>query len=126
MLLDPGQAVAGTYEIEKFIVGCDGTGLRAKLSDFGLAKRVNPLTLMASACGTPAFKPPEVFRRRGSDSRAAGVFALGTTLYVLLTDELPYPDATSCRASGHVLTRRHGHRARCSIQGSTRRSTRSS
>lgn len=72
------------------LVGYDAGGLRVKISDFGLAKRVNPLTLMVSARGTPAFKPPEVFTDPMRDSCAADVWALGTTLYLLLTDRLPY------------------------------------
>jgi len=73
-------------------VGYDASGIRARLSDFGLAKRVNPLTLLASARGTPAFKPPEVFRDPQSDSCAADVWSVAATLYLLLTDSLPYHD----------------------------------
>ena len=87
---------------QNILVGYDATGLRARVSDFGLAKRVNPLTLMASAKGTRPFKAPEVFRDPQSDSCAGDVWALGTTLYLLLTDELPYPDVDdlSPRAGG--------------------------
>lgn len=41
---------------QNILIGYEGDGLRARLSDFGLAKRVNPLTLMASAKGTRSFK----------------------------------------------------------------------
>lgn len=75
---------------QNILVGYEADGLRARLSDFGLAKEVNPLTLLATAAGTLAFKPPEVFGRTKADSRAADVFALGATLYMLLTDELPF------------------------------------
>jgi serine/threonine protein kinase len=34
---------------QNILVGYDASGLRVRVSDFGLAKRVNPLTLMASA-----------------------------------------------------------------------------
>jgi len=71
------------------LVGYDGAGLRIKISDFGLAKRVNPLTFLASSKGTLSYKPPEAFE--DMDSPAADVWALGTTLYLLLTDTLPYP-----------------------------------
>ena len=77
---------------QNIIVGYDASGIRARLSDFGLAKRVNPLTLLASARGTPAFKPPEVFRDPQSDSCAADVWSVAATLYLLLTDSLPYHD----------------------------------
>ena len=75
---------------QNILVGYDGAGLRVRVSDFGLAKRVNPLTLLVSAKGTLSFKPPESFENQ--DSPAADVWALGTTLYLLLTDTLPYPE----------------------------------
>lgn len=75
---------------QNILVGYEAEGLRVRLSDFGLAKKVHPLSLLASAAGTPAFKPPEVFFDKTVDSRAADIFAVGVTLYLLLTDELPF------------------------------------
>jgi serine/threonine-protein kinase len=77
---------------QNILVGYDMNGIRARVSDFGLAKRVNPMTLMASAKGTRCFKPPEVFRDSQSDSRAGDVWAIGSTLYLLLTDRLPFSE----------------------------------
>jgi eukaryotic-like serine/threonine-protein kinase len=74
---------------QNILVGYDGAGIRIRVSDFGLAKTVNPQTLLASACGTLSFKPPESFENQ--DSTAADVWALGTIFYLLLTDKLPYP-----------------------------------
>lgn len=74
---------------QNIMVGYDGTGLRIRVSDFGLAKQANPLTLLVSAKGTLSFKPPESFQNQ--DSPAADVWAIGTTFYLLLTDTLPYP-----------------------------------
>jgi serine/threonine-protein kinase len=75
---------------QNILVGYETDGLRARVSDFGLAKRVNPLTLLATAAGTISFKPPEAFIDSKGDSCAADVWAIGTTLYLLLTDHLPY------------------------------------
>ena len=75
---------------QNILVGYENDGLRARLSDFGLAKQVNPLTLLATAAGTIGFKPPEVFSENKNDSCAADVWAIGATLYLLLTDKLPY------------------------------------
>jgi serine/threonine-protein kinase len=72
------------------LVGYEADGLRARVSDFGLAKSVNPLTLLATAAGTLAFKPPEAFTDQKGDSCSADVWAIGVTLYLLLTDRLPY------------------------------------
>jgi len=75
---------------QNILIGYEADGLRARLSDFGLAKAVNPLTLLASTAGTITFKPPEAFSRFKADSCAADIWALGVTLYLLLTDSLPY------------------------------------
>lgn len=75
---------------QNILVGYEAEGLRARVGDFGLARRVNPLTLLVSAAGTLSFKPPETFLNPKADSAAADVFALGVTLYLLLTDQLPY------------------------------------
>lgn len=75
---------------QNILIGYDKDGLRARVSDFGLAKSVNPLTLMASARGTRCFKSPEAFDDFNSDSCAGDVWAIGTTLYLLLTDRLPF------------------------------------
>ncbi|MCX7624720.1 MAG: serine/threonine protein kinase [Candidatus Sumerlaeaceae bacterium] len=82
---------------QNILVGYDHDGLRARLSDFGLAKRANPLTMLVSGRGTPAFKAPEVLKDYNADSCAGDVWALGCTLYLLLTDRLPYTDPESFR-----------------------------
>ena len=64
-------------------------GLRARVSDFGLAKKGKPLTLLATAAGTLAFKPPEAFAERKGVVRGR-CLGLGVTLYLLLTDQLPF------------------------------------
>ena len=75
---------------QNILIGYQADGLRAKVSDFGLAKRVNPLTLLASARGTRAFKAPEALDDFNSDSCSGDVWAIGMTLYLLLTDRLPF------------------------------------
>lgn len=75
---------------QNILVGYDANGLRVRVSDFGLATKVDPETLMATAKGSVAFKAPETFANRRSDSCAGDVWAIGTTAYLLLTDHLPY------------------------------------
>lgn len=75
---------------QNILIGYDATGIRARLCDFGLAKKSSLLTGFVSARGTPAFKAPEVIRGGKEDSRASDVWALGATLYLQLTDRLPY------------------------------------
>ncbi len=74
---------------QNILVGYDRNGMLIRVSDFGLAKRVNPMTLMVSAKGTLSFKPPESLKNH--DSCSADIWAIGTTFYLLLTDTLPYP-----------------------------------
>jgi serine/threonine protein kinase len=75
---------------QNILVGYEADGLRARVADFGLAKKVNPLTLLATAAGTLSFKPPEAFSQRKGDSCAGDVWAIGATLYLLLTDKMPF------------------------------------
>lgn len=74
---------------QNILVGLAAEGLHVRLSDFGLARQVNPLTLLASARGTLGFKPPESLRNH--DSCAADIWAVGATCYLLLTDQMPFP-----------------------------------
>ena len=74
---------------QNVLVGFGPDGLHVRISDFGLAKAVNPLTLLASSRGTLGFKPPESLNNL--DSCAADIWSLGTLLYLLLTDEMPIP-----------------------------------
>lgn len=78
---------------QNILVGYDAAGIRVRVSDFGLAKRVNPLTLLATSKGTLSFKAPETLKDTKGDSCAGDVWALGSTLYLLLTDRLPYGGA---------------------------------
>ena len=64
--------------------------MRARVSDFGLAKKVNPLTMLATAAWHPSFQSCRRPLRRERRSCAADVWAIGVTLYLLLTDRLPF------------------------------------
>ena len=83
---------------QNLLMGHDDDAARVIVSDFGLAREVNPWTLMASSRGTMAFKAPETFLDPGADSRAGDVWAIGSVLYLLLTAEMPHPELA--RASG--------------------------
>lgn len=72
------------------LITYDESGLRVKVSDFGLAKETDPGNRAASAQGTVAYMPPEVLRRGTGYSCAGDVWALGTIAYFLLTDHFPY------------------------------------
>jgi serine/threonine-protein kinase len=68
----------------------------AKLSDLGLAKRTNETSHLTNArqgVGTPYYMPFEqALNGKAADARS-DLFALGATLYHLLTGEVPFPGA---------------------------------
>jgi serine/threonine protein kinase len=74
-----------------------GPGGVAKVTDFGLAKRVDAadgLTVYDAVLGTPGFMAPEQTGGRNAEvGPAADVYGLGATLYALLTGEPPFRGA---------------------------------
>ncbi|CAO5161155.1 non-specific serine/threonine protein kinase [Frankia sp. AiPs1] len=73
------------------LVGYKGADLQVRVSDFGLAKKVSALTLLASSQGTVAFMAPETLLHPHLASVPGDVWSLGAVFYQLLTDQLPYP-----------------------------------
>jgi serine/threonine-protein kinase len=74
------------------LVSPAGEGWRVHIGDFGLAKRVSRVTGVTEAHGSLAFKPPEALHGLGMDSCAGDVWAVGCTMYLLLTRQFPYPE----------------------------------
>ncbi len=64
-----------------------------KIIDFGIAKAEDDpdLTMAGAACGTPAYMAPEQFTPSvRTNYTLVDVYAVGTTLFHLLTGELPF------------------------------------
>jgi serine/threonine protein kinase len=78
---------------QNILVDEDEEGFRVCVTDFGLAKHVNPIMLKASTRGTLCYRAPECFNDPQSASCAADVWSLGLTTYLLLTDRFPYAGA---------------------------------
>jgi hypothetical protein len=70
-----------------------------RVTDFGLAKKVEAdsgLTGSGQIMGTPSYMPPEqAGGKRGEVGPAADVYALGATLYALVTGRPPFQAATA-------------------------------
>jgi serine/threonine-protein kinase len=79
-----------------------------RVTDFGLAKRVqgdSGLTGSGQIMGTPSYMPPEqAGGRRGEVGPAADIYALGATLYALVTGRPPFQAATAMDTVLQVLS----------------------
>jgi hypothetical protein len=79
-----------------------------KVSDFGLAKRLDRndgLTVGTGGLGTPGYMPPEqISRKNGEVGPAADVYGLGATLYHLLTGRPPHTGDTKEEVITKVLS----------------------
>ena len=68
---------------------------KTKVIDFGIAKgKTDPnLTIAGTACGTPAYMAPEQFNpTEQADYALWDIYAVGTTLYMMLCGEVPFTD----------------------------------
>ena len=93
-----------------------------RVTDFGLAKKLkndSGLTGSGQIMGTPSYMPPEqAGGKRGEVGPAADVYALGATLYALLTGRPPFQAATPMETVNQVISAR----ARSRLGGSMPRS----
>ena len=77
---------------QNIIVAADG---RAVLVDFGISKAYDPslTTTRGARAVTPGYSPPEQYGMGKTDARS-DVYALGATLYTLLTGQAPLESVT--------------------------------
>lgn len=84
----------------------------AKLMDFGLVRDTgtpegaedgSQLTMAGFVMGTPSYMPIEQWQGEGVDHRS-DIYALGVTLFVLLTGKMPFPGKTARDIFRAVLT----------------------
>lgn len=78
---------------------------RLHITDFGLARILDEpgLTLTTEIVGTPAYMSPEQLRSGTRIDARADIYALGVTLYELLTHERPFQAETYERLIHQVL-----------------------
>jgi len=80
--------VHGDLTPANVLLGSDG---RARVTDFGLSKRISSETLRGNAApwsGTPPYMAPEVWSGQGS--RAADIWALGVIIYEWVVGARPF------------------------------------
>ncbi len=85
---------------QNIIVAADG---RAVLVDFGISKAYDPTltTTRGARAVTPGYSPPEQYGMGKTDARS-DVYALGATLYTLLTGAPP-PESVALIGGGEAL-----------------------
>jgi tetratricopeptide (TPR) repeat protein len=76
-----------------------GGGVRAVITDFGLARKINPgaeltVTLTSVVAGTPAYMAPEQLQGK-PPTRAVDIHALGVILFEMVTGRLPFEGDTA-------------------------------
>jgi serine/threonine-protein kinase len=82
-----------------FVIRVGGDPDFLKLLDFGVARlRQSPagdvrLTRTGTLCGTPAYLAPEMWQGKEADERS-DIYAVGVTLYFLLTGQVPFEGTT--------------------------------
>jgi formylglycine-generating enzyme required for sulfatase activity len=79
-----------------------------KIGDLGMARHTegdDRFTMTGTACGTPAYMAPEQIRGSGDLDQRVDVYALGATLYTLLTGRRPFDGPTIYVLTHEVLTR---------------------
>ncbi|MEJ2188258.1 MAG: protein kinase [Acidobacteriota bacterium] len=83
-----------------------GGVLHAYVLDFGIAREVEApgMTMVGSVVGTPAFMAPEQVRGEpGAIDRRADVYAIGATLYHLISGKQPFSGTTRMATMLRVL-----------------------
>ncbi len=73
---------------QNILLGSENENMIAKVSDFGLAKHVDPITRITTAGGTLAFLPPEGFWNY--EAPASDVFSAGIVFYIMLAGVPPF------------------------------------
>ena len=75
----------------------------AKISDFGMAKHVNPESLIASAAGKYLYMAPESFL--GTHSTATDIYAVAIVVFEMLTGVHPFDIRVSSDADAKEIAR---------------------
>ncbi|WP_067712570.1 serine/threonine-protein kinase [Nocardia yamanashiensis] len=77
-------------------------GMRAVLTDFGIARTLDDTVTLSSVAATFAYAAPERFSGRPADHRA-DIYSLGCTLFQFLTGRTPFPRSDQAAVIGAHL-----------------------
>lgn len=91
---------------ENIIIATDGT---VKLTDLGLAKRIDApeqdITVTGQVVGTPCYMSPEQISAPKTVDHRADIYALGATLYHMVTGRRPHLAENSAKIMLNVLNK---------------------
>ena len=89
---------------QNVMLSMNNNDIIAKVSDFGLANHVDPITRVITAAGTLAYMPPEGFWNY--ETPASDVFSAAIILYIMLTGVAPFrmPPGYQATVSGEIKT----------------------
>jgi serine/threonine protein kinase len=102
LLAVPGEVPAERPPVPRLL-----SAVVPKVSDFGLAKRMDEegLTIGSSPLGTANYMPPEqVSKKNGEIGPASDVYGLGATMFHVLTGKAPFGSGDTAEVLYRVLT----------------------
>ncbi|ORZ12285.1 kinase-like domain-containing protein [Absidia repens] len=85
-------------KLENILLYRNNGQLKLKVSDFGLARVIDPKQpLLSTRCGSEEYAAPEIVQGIGYDGRLTDTWACGVILYAMLVSYLPFSarDGTS-------------------------------
>lgn len=74
---------------ENLLLSSDDNTAILKISDFGLARKIEPGQYLDTVCGSPLYMAPEVLQFQKYD-RKADLWSMGAILFELVTGEPPF------------------------------------
>ena len=77
----------GDIKPDNLLLSADGN---VKIADFGSSRLLAGAGTLQRTIGTPAYLAPEIVAGQPYHGRQADIWALGVTLYVLLTGRMPF------------------------------------
>ena len=80
------------------------------MADFGLSRIIHHdggggIVQNRTVCGTPLFMAPEILQRKPYDSFLVDVWALGITIYIMVTMEVPFDFSDMNKAINDMVTK---------------------
>ena len=111
-----GSIVHRDLKPDNVFLVSDGDGVRAKLLDFGVSKKIDENTMRVTrtgaVVGTPSYLAPEQARGDGDVDHRADLWAAGVLLYEALTGMLPFTASNYNALLVKILTRKPTPRLR--------------